>query len=78
MALHVSTAVSIACIAILIASVAAQYGDDPGSSTDMPNMPGMDGAPTPSTNLVSVNSSPVALISILCLLISFLVIRKRV
>ncbi|KAK4373209.1 hypothetical protein RND71_008593 [Anisodus tanguticus] len=77
MALHFSTTVSVACFAILIAAVAAQYGDDPGSSTDMPNMPGM-GAPTPSTNLAPVNSSPLTLISILCLLVSFFVIRKRI
>ncbi|CAN4075653.1 unnamed protein product [Withania somnifera] len=78
MALSFSNAVFIACFGILIAVVAAQYGDDPGSSTDMPNMPGMAGGPTPSTSLASINSSPVALISILCLLFSFFVIRKKI
>lgn len=74
MALSLSSAMFVGCFGVLIAAVVAQYGDDPGSSTDMPYMPGMAGGPSPSTNLAYVNSSPFTLITILYFLLFFFVV----
>ncbi|TMX05172.1 hypothetical protein EJD97_002033 [Solanum chilense] len=70
------TAMFVGCLGILIVVVVAQYGDDPGSATDMPYMPGMAGGPSPSTNLAYVNSSPLALITILPFLFFFFFVDK--
>nr|GLL49874.1 hypothetical protein CTI12_AA129630 [Ipomoea trifida] len=77
MALRFSALVFIACFAVFLGAVSAQYGGDGGDnnmSSNMPGMPGMGPAPPPSW--ASVNASPAAAIGFLSLVVSFFVVKR--
>nr|GME13614.1 hypothetical protein CTI12_AA129630 [Ipomoea batatas] len=76
MALRFSALVFIACFAVFLGAVSAQYGGDGGDNNMPSKMPGMPMGPAPPPSWASVNASPAAAIGFLSLVVSFFVVKR--